>query len=150
MCLQWCHVTRQLIDNDLPCEHCPDAVRFAHSEHRCADCAHHRMGVPTARYGFAAAGVPPRPYCGLTRMALPPAGTCCHWNAALTPAESVLTLTDADVARGLLRRYRVTSVAALFDESDTAPAYQAQAGAVRVPLADLAVPEIYGVPSSAW
>jgi len=198
MCLQWCHVSAQLIDNDLPCEHCPDAVRFAHAERSCAECCHRRVGTARARYGFVAEDAP-RAYCGLTRMPLPAAGWplalrlpagqttgCCHWNAELTPPETVLTLTESNVARGLLRRYRVASVAEMFNESDTAPAYTLRAcppkrsgwgvrtatpapraGRVReggggvqdqtdanvavlMPLADLAVPEIYGLPASEW
>ncbi len=151
MCLQWCHVTRQLLDNDLPCEHCPDSVRFAHIERSCGECLYREVGITQPRYGFATADAPPVVFCGLTRMLLPPTHTCCHWNAELTPADAVLTLTDADVARGLLRRYRLTTVAELFAESDTAPeSAQAAGGVVVVPLADLSVPEIYGVPAYEW
>jgi hypothetical protein len=61
-----------------------------------------------------------------------------------------LNVTAADVAPGLLRYHGARSVAGLFDQSDTAPEYQAVGEAVQVLLAELAVPLVYGVAAFEW
>jgi hypothetical protein len=85
-------------------------------------------------------------------MGLPLAGGCCHANVTpLVSEDNVIWISADDVARGLMQRRRVTSVAALFDRSESAPEYETgPGGQIRVTLADLAVPEVYGVPSSGW
>jgi hypothetical protein len=139
MCLQWCHATNQLIDNDLPCDHCALA-RALRPDQRCDSCRHRvdRVGKP--------------PMCRLTHMGLPLAGGCCHANVTpLVSEDNVIWISVDEVAPGLMQRRRVTSVAALFDRSESAPEYgTGPGGQIRVTLADLAVPEIYGVPSSGW
>ena len=135
MCLQWCHVTSRLIDNDLPCDWCalfpPERLP---PEQTCATCAH------------CAEPADQPPFCTLTAAPLPRQRACCHWNTPLE-ARATLHLVESDIAPGLL----VTSVAALFDESDTAPPYSPDAaGHVRVALSALATPLVYGVASNGW
>lgn len=70
MCLQWCHVQRWLIDNDLECTGCErGAASDLPGEWRCADCLHLRQPAGAA------------PSCALTRARLPLLGRCCHWRA---------------------------------------------------------------------
>lgn len=79
MCLQWCHVQRWLIDNDLPCLGCARGVAAdLPAAWGCVSCQHIRPR----------AGAPP--ICGLTRAPLPAIGRCCHWRVEPTvaPAEA--------------------------------------------------------------
>lgn len=92
--------------------------------------------------------------CGLTRATLPPAQTCCHWNVALE-TRAMLTLTLPDIAPNAMDYHRARTVAELFDRSDSAPVYQrvedsTPHGVIRVALADLAVPLVYGLPAGDW
>ena len=137
MCLQLCHVTNQIINNDLPCEHCVPAVRYAHIAQTCRSCAHYteRPGKP--------------PLCAMTRQRLPKARTCCHWNVA-RHAEKILVIGENDIASGVLVAANARTVAELFDRSDTAPEYQRRGRNIAVPLEDMSVPEVYGVPSDEW
>ena len=133
MCLQWCHVTCTLIDNDLACAHCGPETRRAHAAERCDTCVH-RQGVT----------------CSLTREKLPGQRTCCHWGVPALAMGTVLTLTDANVAPGLLRYHQARDVAQLFDRSDTAPNYAGGGSQISVSLDDLAVPMVYGLPADEW
>lgn len=70
MCLQWCHVQRWLIDNDLECAGCErGAASDLPGEWSCAGCSHLRQAAGAA------------PSCALTRARLPLLGRCCHWQA---------------------------------------------------------------------
>lgn len=129
MCLQWCHVTQQLIDNDIPCSHC--ALRVVSETHTCATCTHARGTI-----------------CSLTRSELPLVRRCCHWNATL---QRGLRMVDIfDLAPGLLVRYGVDTVTELFAASDTAPDVGIGQGFVLVFLNELALPEVYGIPADEW
>jgi len=137
MCLQLCHVTNQIINNDLPCEHCAPAVRYAHAQLSCVSCVHYteRPGKP--------------PLCAMTRQRLPKARTCCHWNVARC-AEAILIIGEKDIAPDVLAAANARTVAELFDRSDTAPTYERHGRNIVVSLEDLSVPEVYGVPSDEW
>ena len=108
MCLQLCHVTHQIINNDLPCDHCQ--ARFAHAAQTCQTCAHR---VPRAGKS---------PLCVMTHQRLPKARTCCHWNVA-RHADSILVIDENNIAPGVLAAANARTVAELFDRSDTAPEY---------------------------
>lgn len=133
MCLQWCHVHRFVIDNDLPCCGCDrsDVARLP-AFWSCAQCVN--QVVPDA--------APPR--CGLTRETLPLAGRCCHWQAEPT-RQITLHLADDDLAPWL-----AGSAAQVFADSPSAPPIRFESGRVRVALNDLSVPLVYGVPADEW
>src|SRR5687768_3618274 len=139
MCLQWCHTTHQLIDNDISCSHCvlSEALR---PDQRCATCWHRvaRDGKP--------------PMCGLTRMGLPLVGGCCHANITPdTPDGGMIWLNTDNVAPSALAHHRVTTIAGLFDHSPTAPSYTPTVGCgIAVNIEDLARPEVFGVPAADW
>ena len=138
MCLQWCHATHQLIDNDVACTHCAlsQALR---PDQRCDMCRHRiaRDGKP--------------PMCALTRAGLPLSGGCCHANVAPdTPEGGVMWLDTDDVAPSALAYHRVGTIAALFERSATAPDYTMTAGGLEVDIESLARPEVYGVPATDW
>lgn len=139
MCLQWCHVRRLLIDNDLPCSGCTRFPAFLlPQEESCQSCQHRREqdGKPA--------------FCSLSQMPLPKAGRCCHWNAEVDTRQ-IVQLTTADVAPDVLTIWGVDTVAALFQHSDTAPDYEREGSeSIRVNLDDLALPFIYGVPAAQW
>lgn len=137
MCLQWCHVRRLLIDNDLPCSGCSrfPIQQLPHDE-QCSSCCHRREQQGAV-------------FCGLSQMPLPRAGRCCHWNCC-EDTRQIITLTDADVAPEVLAIWDVRQVGDLFAQSDTAPDYEQQGDAVRVNLWDLALPLVYGVPAAHW
>lgn len=82
-------------------------------------------------------------------MPLPRSRTCCHWNTALEP-DDVLELTETDVAPDTLATYAAETIVDLFATSPTAPPYTVQDKRVRVRLADLAVPWVYGIGMTAW
>jgi hypothetical protein len=139
MCLQWCHATQRLIDNDLPCTWC---ARFPQSapqlERTCASCSHlaERNDRP--------------PFCGLSRAGLPLVHACCHWNATLT-CGPLLHIGPANVAPGVLEAWCAPSVAALFERAEGAPGHAVdEGGHVTVALADLALPLVYGVAAGGW
>lgn len=132
MCLQWCHVAHQLIDNDFPCAHCPPERRFAHTGRTCAACRHF---VAAARL------------CTLTHEDVP-GSACCHYD--ILPDSGQRFVRREDVAMGLLERYGVAEVAGLFERSETAPECEPQGEGAWVELADLAVPEVYGLPADEW
>jgi hypothetical protein len=139
MCLQWCHVRRLLIDNDLPCSGCTRFPAFLlPQEEGCQSCQHRREqdGKPA--------------FCSLSQMPLPKAGRCCHWNAEVD-TRSEIRLTTADVAPDVLVIWDANTVAELFARSETAPDYEpAGSESVRVSLDDLALPFVYGVPAAQW
>jgi len=138
MCLQFCHVTRQLIDNDIPCHHCPDVIRFAHVGHRCEGCKHYHP-----REGKKA-------LCDLTKMPIPLGRTCCHWNVNIEQT-GILRITEDMVAPGLMAWRLASTVRELFDLSETAPEYEVdERGSVVVPLEDLALPDVYGLDATQW
>lgn len=75
MCLQWCHVRRWLINNDMECSGCDRGVASELPRGwSCTKCRH--MQQPT--------GAPP--ICALTKARLPWLGRCCHWQAEPTLA----------------------------------------------------------------
>lgn len=138
MCLQWCHTTHQLIDNDIPCTHCV-LSQAPRPDQRCDRCRHRveRDGKP--------------PMCRLTSMGLPLSGGCCHANVVSdTPDSGIMWLDTDDVAPSALAHHRVTTIAALFERSPTAPDYTVTASVVEVNIEDLARPEVYGVPAPDW
>ena len=139
MCLQWCHATHQLIDNDIACTHC--VLSGALRPDQCCDTCCHRVerdGKP--------------PMCRLTSMGLPLSGGCCHANIVPdTPDDGIMWLDTDDVAPSALAHHRVPSIAALFERSPTAPGYTPTVdGGVEVNIDDLARPEVYGVPAPDW
>ena len=139
MCLQWCHATHQLIDNDIACTHC--VLSGALRPDQCCDTCCHRVerdGKP--------------PMCRLTSMGLPLSGGCCHANIVPdTPDDGIMWLDTDDVAPSALAHHRVATIAALFEHSPTAPDYTATVdGGVEVNIEDLARPEVYGVPAPDW
>ncbi len=137
MCLQWCHTTYQLIDNDIACTHCA-LLGPLRPDQRCATCCHRvdRDDKP--------------PMCGLTRAGLPLAGGCCHAGVK-AHAGGPIWLNTASVAPSALAYHRVETVAALFERSPTAPDYTlADDGCITVDLDTLARPEVYGVPAPEW
>jgi hypothetical protein len=139
MCLQWCHATHQLIDNDIACTHC--VLSGALRPDQCCDTCCHRVerdGKP--------------PMCRLTSMGLPLSGGCCHANIVPdTPDDGIMWLDTDDVAPSALAHHRVATIAALFEHSPTAPNYTATVdGGVEVNIENLARPEIYGVPAPDW
>jgi hypothetical protein len=139
MCLQWCHTTHQLIDNDLPCTHCV-LSKALRPDQRCVSCCHH-----VARDGKS-------PMCRLTHMGQPLAGGCCHANVIPDmPDDGMMWLTTDDVASSALAHHRVTSIAELFDHSPTAPGYTPTVGGgIAVNIDQLARPEVFGVPAPDW
>jgi hypothetical protein len=139
MCLQWCHATHQLIDNDISCTHC---VLFGGLRpDQCCDTCRHRV----ERDGKS-------PMCRLTRMGLPLAGGCCHANVIPdAPDGGIMWLDTDDVAPSALAHHRVTTIAALLERSPTAPDYTPTVdGGIEVNIDDLARPEVYGVPAPDW
>jgi hypothetical protein len=139
MCLQWCHVRRLLIDNDLPCSGCTRFPAFLLPQtESCQSCQHRR-----AQEGEQV-------FCSLSQMPLPKAGRCCHWQVE-ADTRSEIALTTADVAPDVLAIWNVDTVAELFERSETAPDYEpAGSEGVRVNLDDLALPFVYGVPAAQW
>jgi hypothetical protein len=139
MCLQWCHVRRLLIDNDLPCSGCSRFPAFLLlQEEGCESCQHWREqdGKPA--------------FCSLSQMPLPKIGRCCHWQVE-ADTRSEITLTTADVAPDVLTIWGVDTVAELFERSETAPDYEtSDTDHVSVNLDDLALPFVYGVPAAQW
>jgi len=133
MCLQWCHVTKQIIHNDHPCLHCPTAIRLAKAEEDCSTCAHFRGQT-----------------CALTAMSIPPHRTCCHHNVKVTLLET-LELTTDNLHPWHLIFHQVKDLAELFWLVESAPEPKViRPGVIEVRMEDLAVPFIYGVPSGEW
>lgn len=134
MCLQWCHVTNQVVDNDYPCLHCPPGIRLAQREHSCSTCQH-REGAG----------------CQLTGQRLPLAQSCCHHNARRRNPAALLLLTTRNVHPAQLALHGVGNLEALFWAVESAPEPEViQANELVVRLADLAVPWVYGLPAEAW
>jgi hypothetical protein len=138
MCLQWCHINHQLIDNDVPCEHCAFTTRFAFNGVRCEGCRHLILRTQGN-------------ICALTHMAIPRMA-CCHYNCTLdTPDGGRLRICPENLAPGLLARYYTHAVAGLFDRSETATEdYERDGDCILVALADLAVPDVYGLTLDKW
>jgi hypothetical protein len=133
MCLQWCHVTQKIINNDYPCVHCEPEVRFGKAREDCATCCHVRGKM-----------------CALTSMPIPRERTCCHHNADLTPAGR-LELGIDHVAAHVLRAHRARDLVDLFWLVESAPEPNViRQGVIEVDMAELAVPFIYGIPSTDW
>lgn len=91
MCLQWCHVRRWLINNDLECSGCERGVASdLPAEWSCAGCQH--LLQPAGAESC----------CALTGAQLPLAGRCCHWRAELVlEASSALAPWLAGAGRDL-------------------------------------------------
>jgi len=133
MCLQWCHVTRQIIDNDHPCTHCAPDARFGKTREGCATCRHIRGKT-----------------CALSAMPLPEERTCCHHNVEPTPAGR-LVLGEEHVSMHVLRTHRARDLVDLFWLVESAPEPKVIGpGMIEVELEDLATPFIYGIPASEW
>lgn len=142
MCLQLCHVRQIILDNDLSCSpHCPPIYREAHSEDSCVMCAHR---VDRKIEGKGA-------LCNLTRLPLPKAQRCCHWNATILTDEKMIVTPDT-LAPGLMRAHRVQSVSELFGVvENTAETFVVRdQNSVEVMVRDLALPDQYGVPDYEW
>ena len=133
MCLQWCHVTRQIVHNDYPCFHCPPEIRFAQIELDCSTCAH---------YGGM--------NCALTAMSIPSQRNCCHHNAIQTPM-GMLELNMDNIHADQLAFHQVRDLEELFWLVESAPEpNMIHPGVVLVNLEDLSVPYVYGLPASEW
>lgn len=144
MCLQWCYVGGAgegngqgwLIDNDVPCWGCPAyALPPAAS---CDTCTHRREGERG-------------PFCGLTKLALPYAGGCCHHNASLhSRAEIALLVDELPVAPWVLAVHHAATPAELLTEHHSAPELEVAGGRAWLRFDELAVPCVYGVTADAW
>ncbi len=133
MCLQWCHVTRQIIDNDYPCVHCDPDKRFGKAREDCATCRHVRGEN-----------------CALSAMPIPQERTCCHHDVEATP-QGRLELGMAHVHPSVLQSHRARDLMDLFWMVESAPEAQPIGqGMIAVQLEELAVPFVYGVPASEW
>ena len=133
MCLQWCHVTKQIIHNDHACFHCPTAIRLARENEDCATCTHYRGQT-----------------CALTGIAIPAQRNCCHHNVQATPS-GTLELTADNIHPMQLIFHLVDDLEQLFWLVESAPEPKViRPGVIQVQLDDLAVPFVYGVPISAW
>lgn len=135
MCLQFCHVRGWLIDNDVPCWECPAyGVPPAAS---CDTCVHRREGE---------AG----PFCGVTKLALPYAGGCCHHNASVNTVQIAVPLDELAVAPWVLAAHHAATPAALLADHHSAPELELRDGRAWLRLDELAVPFVYGVTADAW
>lgn len=142
MCLQWCHVRRIVIDNDLPCAlWCSDEIRLAQRERRCADCRHHQA-LPGS----------PRGLCLLTKELTPLSQTCCHHNAETGNVEQVTLRLGETVPPELLQAHGVRSVRDLFLVVDSAPELPAESPEDEIELDAfwLSLPLVYGVQARCW
>ena len=147
MCLQWCHVRRILIDNDVSCAGFCALARSLPADWSCATCRHH-----VVRAGHRGEdGESRKGLCGLTHLDLPRQGACCHYSVELTPGDEPLWLGPDQLAPTVGVRTASRTAAEAFAQSDTAPEVERDAaGRVRVPVKALAVPDVYGLPSDAW
>ena len=133
MCLQWCHVTRQIIDNDHPCFHCDPGVRFGRAREDCATCRHVHGGN-----------------CALTAMPIPRERTCCHHNVEPTPIGR-LELGREHVSIHVLQAHCARDLEDLFWLVESAPEPKViRRGVIEVQLDDLALPFVYGLPADEW
>lgn len=133
MCLQWCHVTKQIVHNDHPCFHCPAVIRLAKAEDDCSTCLHF-CGLT----------------CALTSVCIPVQRTCCHHNVEATPA-GFLELTADDIHPAQLSHHNVKDLEQLFWLVESAPEPRViRPGVIQVQLEDLSVPFVYGVPANEW
>jgi len=132
MCLQWCHVRSQLIDNDLSCAlWCADDIRLAHAAETCDTCRHYHAGV-----------------CALTRERVPLARTCCHHNAEPQRGMVILRLGE-NVPLELARAHGAASVRQIFDRVDSAPDMSgAPEDGIEWRIEEMSVPLVYGVRAS--
>ena len=135
MCLQWCYVRTMVIDNDVPCWECP--AYGGPPPGPCATCTHRHPGA----HGDV---------CGLTRMPLPTAGGCCHYNAIVTEAPEAVPLDAVAVAPWLLAGNPAAPPAAFLADHPSAPALEWRDGRAWLRLDELAVPVVYGVTADAW
>jgi hypothetical protein len=134
MCLQWCHVTSQVLNNHFACEHCPASIRDAKVGRVCDTCQH-RQGET----------------CTLTKQALPQARSCCHHDAQISGGKVSITL--ANVPASLLDAMQVTTLEDLFWAVESAPEPELvddDPNHLMLDLQDLAVPFIYGLPADEW
>lgn len=139
MCLQWCHVRRLVIDNDVSCAGFCALGRALPADWSCATCRHHV--VREGRGGL----------CGLTHLDRPRQGACCHYAVELTSADDRMWLGREHLAPTVRTRPMSRTAAEAFELSETAPEVERDAaGRVRVRLKDLAVPDVYGLPSREW
>ncbi len=139
MCLQWCHVRRILIDNDVACAGFCELAQSLPEDWSCVTCRHH-----VAREGR-------RSLCGLTHLGLPRQGACCHYSVELMPDDLPWWVGREHLAPTVLPRTANRTPAEAFAQSETAPEVEHDAdGRVRVRLKDLAVPDVYGLPSGTW
>ncbi len=131
MCLQWCHVTGQVVDNDYFCPHC--SLWMKKPGLSCASCAHRRGQ-----------------FCGLTGHPLPRSGYCCHHNATLHRFGFIL-LTEEHVHPAEMALHQVESIEDIFWAVETAPEPVALSpNEVWVSLQELASPWVYGIPAWLW
>ena len=132
MCLQWCHVTEQIVNNDYPCFFCPPEIRLAMSAETCGTCSH-RCGER----------------CQLTGQNTPHSEFCCHFE--VIPQHGLRALTEKSVHPALMQVHQVETIEQLFWAVETAPEPQVTTGGVvLVSIEELAVPWVYGLPSYAW
>ena len=133
MCLQWCHVTHEIVHNDHSCFHCPTAIRLANAEKDCSSCTH-----------FCGLN------CALTSLPIPLQRTCCHHNVEATPS-GLLELSADNIHPAQLIYHQVKNIEELFWLVESAPEPNViRPGVIQVQLEDLAVPFVYGVPASEW
>jgi len=120
MCISFCHRREVLFLNH---EDCPPSCPHAWEEHgRCRDCRH-RMGD----------------LCGLTRMPLPDAGGCCHFNVEVVTEPQ--RITRADVFQ--VPRWMGETVVEVLEEFGVP--HRKDARGVLVDPARCVVPGIYGL-----
>jgi hypothetical protein len=133
MCLQWCHVTQQIVHNDHPCFHCPSFIRFAKTNEDCSTCAHFRGQT-----------------CALTRVLIPAQRNCCHHNVKVTEP-GPLRLTSKNIDPIQLIFHQVSDIEQLFWLVESAPEPKViRRGVIEVQLDDLALPFVYGLPADEW
>ena len=122
MCVTLCHVKKQLYFNHIDCN--PWYCEFAGNPRgRCADCRY-RQGA----------------LCGLTRLPLPEAGGCCHWNVELTGGALKVT-------RSMIEMLEPGANEAITDVLDgyDVPYRENEGGDVRVESGELGLPDVYGL-----
>ncbi len=120
--MSWCHVRRYLYDSDEPCLFCDVPIG------RCPDCRHRREQM-----------------CDLTRWAWPEEGGCCHYDVAPCEPAAPFPLTIEVLSPSLAaiaRRRGVWAAVGWWAEPRWVD------GVKCLDPADLAGPEVYGVPAA--
>lgn len=127
MCLTFCH-QRGIIYNNHTCDVCEDCPERLGGAGRCEDCRH-----------YAGNDV-----CDLTKAKVPRWRRCCHWNVERDERfernGAVIPLDAVDPVL-LAREYR-DDIAVFAEEWGL--------DAEGVPVIEIAVPLVYGIPCGEW